>query len=253
MAKGIVFNISRFCTDDGPGIRTTVFLKGCPLRCIWCHNPESQKSVFETANDGTVYGEKVTTEYVINEILKDKVFYDKSGGGVTVSGGEPLLQPEFTSEIFKKSKEAGVSTALETCGYADGDTFLKCIENVDFVLFDIKAVSNENHKKWTGASNEQILNNLYSLDKLQKQYILRLPIIPSLNDDDKHFKDVAQLYKSLKNCKGFEIMPYHSLGNYKYEALGREYALLDLADASKEQKMLWTEKLEYFIKQKTNH
>ncbi len=252
MTEGIIFNISRFCTDDGPGIRTTVFLKGCPLSCAWCHNPESQNLLPETANDGTIYGEKATAEYVINEILKDKVFYEKSGGGVTLSGGEPLFQPKFAAEILKKAKENGISTALETCGYADSNTFLSCIENTDFVMFDIKAVNQKNHKRWTGVSNEKILQNLSLLDKSRKPYILRLPIIPTANDTDRHFEEVAKIYKSLKNCKGFEVMPYHTLGNYKYDALNREYTLLSIEDADEKKKKQWTDKIQSLIKKTVN-
>ncbi len=252
MIDGMIFNISRFCIDDGPGIRTTVFLKGCPLRCLWCHNPESQSSLPEIANDGTVYGKKVSVEYVVSEILKDKVFYEKSGGGVTLSGGEPLFQPEFTAEILSKAKENGVSTALETCGYADSDTFLKCIKNADFVMFDIKAVNPENSKRWTGVSNEQIFKNLSRLDNSKKPYILRLPIVPTVNDTDEHFEAVAEIYMSLKNCEGFEVMPYHTLGNYKYGILNREYKLLNIDDADEEKKIRWIEKIQTLLKKSFN-
>ena len=237
--QGNIINITRYCTDDGPGIRTTVFLKGCPLRCIWCHNPESQEYQVEQYISGEIIGRSISAQEVLEEVVKDKVFYDVSGGGVTVSGGEPLFQPLFTAEILRLCKENGIHTAMETSGYADQQVFLKVLEYCDLVLFDIKETDNEKHRRFTGVSLEMIMKNLRQLEKAAIPFFLRLPVIPGLNDRKEHLLTVKKLVQELEHCQGAEIMTYHVLGAYKYERLGRKYLCSQIEEPSKAQVEEW--------------
>ncbi len=264
--KGTIFNIQKFCVNDGPGIRTTVFLKGCPLKCIWCHNPESQSEkqeimfykdkcvncgrcaavcengchlfdngvhkfarkncikCFECTKTGCEalekVGREITTDEVIDEVLKDKIFYDNSGGGITLSGGEPLCQFDFSLEILKKAKENGLHTAIETCGFISADRIKEISKYVDLFLFDYKETTSELHKKFTGVSNGVILDNLALLNNMEKSIILRCPIIPDCNDRKEHFEGICNVANRFKNVLHIELEPYHSLGESKYESLG---------------------------------
>ena len=278
--KGNIIKISRFCTDDGPEIRTTVFLKGCPLKCLWCHNPESQSKEVEISFDAgkcikcgkcisvcdngchvivdneikflkdkcnkclkcvnicpskslTVYGMVSTVDEVIDVVKKDILFYETSNGGVTISGGEPLFQHQFTIEILKKCRELNIHTAIETSGFAGLDIFKEVISYCDFVLFDIKETDEEKHIEYTGVGNNVILNNLKFLNESGVSYVIRCPIIPGLNDRDEHFEKLNNLINFNQNFKGIEIMPYHTLGNYKYDNLQREYSLKTIKEPNK--------------------
>lgn len=237
--QGNIINITRFCTDDGPGIRTTVFLKGCPLKCAWCHNPESQNPDIETYVTGESVGKTVTAEEVVKEVIKDKVFYETSGGGVTVSGGEPLLQGDFTAEILRLCKNEGIHTAIETCGFASADTLNKVLEFCDLVLFDIKETDASKHMAFTGAGLEQIQRNLMQIDRLGKPFVLRLPIVPGYNDREAHFLQVKALIERLSCCRGVEVMPYHKLGEYKYQQLGRVYPCQTVEEPTALQVQQW--------------
>jgi len=284
--KGNIIKISRFCTDDGPGIRTVVFLKGCPLNCIWCHNPESQrnepeimydskkcvncKRCYKVCNKGChtfdehthafhsekccacgecitvcqakaieVVGKKVSANEVLEEIEKDSIFYQTSNGGVTISGGEPLYQPEFTRGILKLCKEKGIHTAIETSGFASEQALKKVLKYCDLVLFDIKETNEENHKKFTGVSLAPIIKNLELINEQGIEFVVRLPIIPGLNDRKEHFDKVKSLAKNMQFCKGIEVMPYHSLGMYKYELLQREYLCSDISEPDNETFTKW--------------
>ena len=284
--KGNIIKISRFCTDDGPGIRTVVFLKGCLLNCIWCHNPESQrnepeimydskkcvncKRCYKVCNKGChtfdehthafhsekccacgecitvcqakaieVVGKKVSANEVLEEIEKDSIFYQTSNGGVTISGGEPLYQPEFTSGILKLCKEKGIHTAIETSGFASEQALKKVLKYCDLVLFDIKETNEENHKKFTGVSLAHIIKNLELINEQGIEFVVRLPIIPGLNDRKEHFDKVKSLAKNMQFCKGIEVMPYHSLGMYKYELLQREYLCSDISEPDNETFTKW--------------
>lgn len=264
--KGIIFNIQKFCINDGPGIRTTVFLKGCPLKCAWCHNPESQsvkpeimfykdkcvncgrctgvcpndchlfensthifdrkncKKCFECTKTGCealeMVGRKISTDEVIDEVIKDKIFYDNSGGGVTLSGGEPLYQYDFSLEILKKAKENGLHTAIETCGFATEEKINEISKYVDLFLFDYKETSSELHRNFTGIDNIAIFKNLELLNKMGKSIILRCPIITGFNAREEHFKGICDTANKFKNILHIELEPYHSLGESKYISLG---------------------------------
>jgi len=237
--QGEIINITRFCTDDGPGIRTTVFLKGCPLKCLWCHNPESQNSKKEQYINGEIIGETISSQKVFSEIERDKVFYETSGGGVTISGGEPLFQPEFTAEILRFCKDNRIHTAIETSGFANSDVLISVLKYCDLVLFDIKETDAGKHLEYTGVPLNTILQNLKIVNKMKIPLIIRLPIIPGLNDRQEHFLMVKKLTKELPFCCNIEIMPYHKLGEYKYRQLGRSCPCRHITEPTKEKVREW--------------
>ena len=241
--KGKIINITRFCTDDGPGIRTTVFLKGCPLHCIWSHNPESQNPETEVYSDGEIIGKTVTPEEVFKEAVQDKVFYDTSGGGLTVSGGEPLFQPEFTAEVLELCRKNGIHTAIETCGYASRQALQTVLKFCDLVLFDIKETDESKHLEYTGVGQRIILENLRQINDKQIPFVIRLPIIPGLNDKDEHFLKVKKLADKLEMCQKVQIMPYHKLGVYKYNKLGRKYMCSQIDEPTEQQIKKWQDLL----------
>lgn len=246
--KGMIFNIQKFCTSDGPGIRTTVFLKGCPLSCVWCHNPESQSphrellvyphkcvgcgrcvGVTAETEDFTCYhsakelcGKEASVDEVLDEVMKDKPFYETSGGGMTLSGGEPLYQAEFAEALLAEAKRKGLHTAVETAGLIKTDTLLRLAEHIDLFLFDYKETDPVRHKEYTGVDNRLILENLRALSKAGKSIVLRCPIIPGYNDRDEHYRGIAAMANELSTVTEINIEPYHSLGDGKYEAEGRK-------------------------------
>ena len=224
--KGMVFNIQHCSIHDGPGIRTTVFLKGCPLRCLWCANPESQNiDVEETIENGKtiIYGEEKTVEEVMQEVLEDKVFYGGEGG-MTLSGGEILMQPEFALALLQAAKEAGISTAVETSGYGSEEALQSMIPYIDHFLYDIKAVDREQHRKCTGVYNDKIIRNLKMIDQTEGNFRIqiRVPLIPDYNDSDEAMRAIGMLVGELKHVESVQLLPYHNLGEGKREALGRE-------------------------------
>lgn len=220
--KGTIFNIQRFCTHDGPGIRTTVFLKGCPLRCGWCHNPESQSGAVEVFSDGEVCGRQVTADEVLEEVLRDREFYGDTGG-MTLSGGEPLCQREFVLELLQKARAAGIHTAVETSGHVEHiEDFA---DYVNLWLYDIKLLDTDAHKAWTGIGNEKILENL---NKLGDNVILRCPIIEGVNLCRSHFDALQALGRPM------EFLPYHPLGIDKAKKLGRTQSYENAAFLEKE-------------------
>jgi pyruvate formate lyase activating enzyme len=217
--EGIVFNIQRFCVDDGPGIRTTVFLKGCPLRCRWCHNPESHCPESQPFGD-EICGKRMTVAQVMDEVKKDAVFYANSGGGLTLSGGEPLLQFDFAYAIAQQAKTAGFHTCVETSGFGRAEDIEKLATVADLFLFDWKLTDSTLHKAYTGVDNRMILENLQRVDAAGAAIILRCPIIPGVNDTQEHFGGIAAVANSLKNILAIEVEPYHTLGISKYQKLG---------------------------------
>lgn len=289
---GQVFDIQRFSLHDGPGIRTTVFLKGCPLRCLWCHNPESnlrepQLSFTESRcigcgacfkacthgghvlQDGAhlltrenciacgdcarscyaealeIVGKPMSAQEVMDEVVKDLEFYKTSGGGMTISGGEPLFQPEFSLALLKLARTKGISTGIETSGFASWDILEQFVPLVDSFMFDIKETDTERHKQVTGVPFEPIRDNLLRLDERGVQVLVRLPLVPGVNAIEEHFRGIGELAKRLHHVKGFEIMPYHRLGEGKMERLGLAGKLKRVvAEApSKEEVQTWRDAL----------
>lgn len=254
MPKAMIFDIQRNSFVDGPGIRTTVFFKGCNLRCKWCHNPESQSfekqmmfykdkctgcgkcrevcpnhlkkcdfcgkcELYCPADARKVCGREYTPAEVFAEVIKDKAFYDNSGGGVTFSGGECMLQLDFLCEILEKCKSAGIHTAVDTAGNVPWKSFEKILPFTDLFLYDIKAFGAELHRKGTGVSNELILENLKNLSG-RADIIVRIPVIGGYNDNDEEIRRIADFLKQIKIIKA-ELLPYHAMGEHKYTALGR--------------------------------
>lgn len=241
---GIVFDIRRYSIHDGPGIRTAVFLKGCPLRCVWCHNPEGQDTgvsryrrknlVNALQEEDVLVGKEMAVAEVMNELLKDVVFYENSGGGVTFSGGEPLMQPVFLSEMLAACKACHLHTAIDTCGYAPGEFLEQLIPYTDLFLFDLKQMNDGKHLQYTGVSNSIILDNLRLLDKSGSSVVLRIPVIPGMNDEAEHFRSICEMLIELKNIREIYLLPYHSLAGNKYRRFGIEYSSPGIAEPSKE-------------------
>jgi len=278
---GTVLDIKRYAIHDGPGIRTTVFLKGCRLSCKWCHNPESQRerpeilyyvdrctlcgacvSACEHGAIG-VMGDRLTldqslcvgcgacvrvcpngarelagramsVEQVVSEVVKDTLFYEESGGGVTLSGGEPLMQAEFTRDIAVRCHELDIHTSLDTSGYAPEKELMKVAGTIDLFLYDIKVVDDAIHLAHTGVSNRGILRNLRMLDEMRKRIWIRFPLVPGVNDDEQSLSDLIDLIGSLRAVEAVQVLPYHRAGEGKYRRLGREYAFLGTEEPSGE-------------------
>ncbi len=279
--SGVVFDIQRFSVDDGPGVRTTVFLKGCPLKCKWCHNPESQskercvafyehkclhcgicaqlcdchsikegRHLFDRTHcvqcgkcakacpDGALelLGEEMTAEEVLAEVCKDEVFYRNSGGGVTFSGGEPFFQSEFLMELLRLSKQRGLHTCVETCGFTAPQVLRQAAPLVDLFLFDLKETDAESHLRLTGVPLAPILANLKLLHELGAPVVLRCPLIPTLNDRREHLDAIAALAGSMENVLRVDVMAYHTLGISKYRALEMDYELSEIPPMSEDEK-----------------
>lgn len=274
---GNVFNIQLFSVHDGPGIRTLVFLKGCPLKCSWCSNPESQKPqpelgynsnkclgtnkcirCIEVCTTGAItrgaenkviidrdlctncmlcvdvcpskalniYGNLMSIDQVLKQVEKDSIFYARSGGGISLSGGEPLFQPEFAISLLKEAKRRRMNTAIETCGYTDWKNLDEACQYLNLLIFDIKSMDSEKHKMFTTVPNDLILNNFTKICEKYPELpkLVRTPIIPGFNDNEEDVKAIIEFIKDKPNVK-YEPLPYHRLGSPKYEYIGRDYPL----------------------------
>ena len=224
--KGMVLRIERSSIHDGDGMRTVVFLKGCPLRCQWCSTPESQSFDVEQAADKT-YGTLMTVEEVMKEIRKDSLFYFHSGGGMTLSGGELLAQPEFSLALLKNSLYEGINTTIETCFYAKREIIEKILPYVNTAFVDLKLYDREKHKQYCGVDNDLILGNLLATNELAGAFriIIRTPIIPGINDDEEELCRIGEFCSKIRHLAYVQLLPYHKLGTATYRKLGRPYAL----------------------------
>lgn len=273
LSRGLVFNIMRFALHDGPGIRTTVFLKGCPLNCWWCHNPEGRSTKREMiylaercircgdcvaacpqhalkldeqivrnshlckrhtrcvdvcpSGAQGVLGRRISVSEVMEELLKDQIFFDESGGGVTISGGEPLAQPDFLATLLAECRARHIHTVLDTCGYAEWHVFERIRGAVDLFLFDLKVMDPIKHQQFTGVRNDRILANLGRLAKSGSSLIVRIPVIPQVNDDEENFTAVSRFLSRL-NIGNIDLLPYHSIASSKYSRLGQVYRMGDV-------------------------
>lgn len=229
--RGRIFNIQRFSVHDGPGIRTIVFLKGCALRCRWCCNPESQHYEIETMvenGEQKTVGRDVTVGEVLFEVKKDWPYYRRSGGGLTLSGGESLCQPEFCRALLAAARREGLTTAIESTAYAPYEVIASILPHLDYYLMDIKHMNAEKHAAFTTRSNELILENAKKIARDARCLIIRVPVIPTFNATPEEIGDIARFASSLPGVREMHLLPYHRLGIDKYTGLGRTYTLSDL-------------------------
>lgn len=217
--KGVISNIQRFSVHDGPGIRVTVFMQGCPLSCWWCHNPESIPFCNIEDHDDKA---RMSAKELLKEIKKDLIFMDESEGGVTFSGGEPLMQLLFLQEMLELCKIEEIHTALDTTGHISKDAFDNIIDLPDLFLYDLKLIDNNAHKKYTGTSNVMILENLRTLARLNKKVIIRFPLIPGITDREENLIAVRKFIQDLPGIDQINILPYHRIAGAKYEKLKLE-------------------------------
>ncbi len=272
---GILFDIRRYSIHDGPGIRTAVFFKGCPLSCRWCHNPEGisfvpelifrrarcvlcddcldvcpNEAIHRTADNIFVgrslckasgncavacpaealeiVGREMTVEQVLAEIERDRTFYEQSGGGVTFTGGEPLAQPRFLLDLLSACRSRGLHTALDTSGFAPWPSLDEVRPLVDLFLYDLKMMDESRHREWTGVSNADILSNMRRLSEAGHKMIVRIPVIPGVNDDEENLRATGEFLASLPNIPSVELLAYHNIAGAKYAGLGREYGMEDV-------------------------
>ncbi len=236
--RGLVFDIKRYALHDGPGIRQTVFFKGCSLRCWWCHNPESQSTSTETIRkeirlDGQTFcedssvGRMMTVDEVMAEVKRETIFYDESDGGVTFSGGEPLLQNEFLRALAIECRKNRIHTTLDTCGYATAEVVDAVADLIDLFLFDLKLMDDEKHREYTGVSNRIILENLQRLARDGRKVIIRFPVIPNITDTDENISRLIEYLHSIPSIKEVDLLPYHSIAGGKYERLEMENKMRD--------------------------
>ncbi len=219
MTKGWIHSIESLGTQDGPGIRYVIFTQGCPLRCKYCHNPDTW-----CMQDG----QQVEVEELIDKILRCKTYIDSSDGGVTISGGEPTMQLEFIKELLKRCQKEGIHTAIDTSGYMDTERFQELLPYIDLVLLDIKHIDDSEHQKLTGVSNQKTLNMVEFLEENHQEYWVRHVVVPEINDNTKYIKRLAEFLKPLDYLSKVELISYHELGVYKWKEIGLEYELEDI-------------------------
>jgi pyruvate formate lyase activating enzyme len=241
-ATGVIFDIKRFAIHDGPGIRTTIFFKGCPLRCWWCHNPESHKILPEKFDGSNIrsninhslslnedeVGREIIISELFKEIEKDAIFYEESGGGVTFSGGEPTMQPDFLKAALEKCKENEIHTTVDTSGYAPTRIFEQITSHTDLFLFDLKIMNDELHQKYTCVSNELIHKNLKWLDENNQNICIRIPVVPGITDTKKNITELISFLVKLENISEINLLPYHRAGEGKYSRFKKENRLPEI-------------------------
>lgn len=235
--KGRIFDIQRYSIHDGGGIRTIVFLKGCPLRCKWCCNPEGQHYNVEKMTLGgkeKIVGQDVTVGEIIDIVERDRIYYRRSGGGLTLSGGESLTQPDFAVALLKTAKERGINTAMESTGFADFSVISRYLPYLDLYLMDIKHMNSAKHKEFTSQPNELILENARKITDAGARLIVRTPVIPTFNATKEEIGEIAKFASSLKGVTQMHILPYHRIGTDKYKGLNRDYSLTGIEPPSKE-------------------
>lgn len=230
--RGRIFDIQRYSIHDGTGIRTICFLKGCVLRCKWCCNPESQEYAIQemtVRGKKKIVGQDVTVAEVMETVEKDRPYYNRSGGGLTLSGGESLCQPEFARDLLRAAKESGINTAMESMGCAKWETIEEILPWLDHYLLDIKHTNSAKHKEFTGRGNELMLENARRIAESGKTKLsIRVPVIPTFNDTPEEIKSIAVFADKLPGVEEIYLLPYHRLGQDKYEELGRTYLLPDI-------------------------
>lgn len=244
---GYIFNLKKYAIHDGPGIRTTVFFQGCPLQCWWCHNPESQEvlpgekvsfnqySCLRPFSRPIPYRTvwQVTAEELMREIKKDLIFYEESGGGVTFSGGEPLLQLEFLKDLLKSCKVENLHTAVDTAGYASWKFLQEVQTQVDLFLFDLKFIDDQQHRKYTGVSNQIILENLQELIETRQNIIIRIPLIPHITDTAENLEQIAIYLNKFPAIRRIDLLPYNPMGEQKYKKLNKNQKVANLKHQTK--------------------
>lgn len=258
--SGTIFNVQRFSVHDGPGLRTTIFTKGCPLSCTWCHNPESQElspsfvrlahrcmkcgrcSDAELANPVVcdrdesdvelcptgalqMVGERIDATSLVKRVLRDRIFFDESHGGVTISGGEPLVQAPFVAAVLRQLQAEGVHTALDTCGFASWEHLRDVAAHADLILYDLKLIDARRHEAATGVSNERILANLTALAAEHANIWIRFPVVPAINDDDANVAATIDYLRTIPSIRQVNLLPYHPTGEAKFARLGKHYSL----------------------------
>ena len=243
--NGIIFDIKRFAVHDGPGIRTTVFMKGCPLSCQWCHNPESMnpaictvaktvRIVEKTFIEDEAVGREMTMAEVMTELRKEKIFMEESGGGVTFSGGEPLQQAEFLVDMLVACHSEGMHTAVDTCGFANWEVLEKVACHTDLFLYDLKLMDTDLHKIYTGVPNQLILDNLTRLVDMGKKVRIRIPLVPGLTFTLNNIRETIVFLTGLNSSVvGVDLLPYHNTASHKYERFKIENQLKELKSVGK--------------------
>lgn len=236
--KGRIFDIQRYSVHDGTGIRTICFLKGCVLRCKWCCNPESQEREIQTmitAGKPKIIGRDITVGAVMDEVMQDRFYYRRSGGGLTLSGGESLMQPDFASALMQAAHERGINTAMESTGLAPFQVIEeKILPHLDLYLMDIKHIDRDKHKFFTGVSNELILENARKIAASGQNLVIRVPVVPGFNATEVEILEIARFAASLPGVERLHLLPYHRLGMDKYAGLGRDYSLAGIQPPSNE-------------------
>jgi len=225
--EACIFDIKRFAVHDGPGIRVTVFFKGCPLHCKWCHNPEGLDTGIESYSEQIEFdgislqrellvGRMIVIDDLLAEIEKDRIFMEESGGGVTLSGGEPLMQHEFVGHLLGKLKNLGIHSCIDTCGYIPENIMLSVAKKTDLFLYDLKIMDDDLHRYYTGVSNELVLGNLKILNDQAAEVIIRFPLIPGINDHPGHINKVIRFLQQFDRIRKVDILPFHNFARSKY-------------------------------------